>query len=358
MAQIDIQNIAKSYDTIKAVDNITLSIDKGEFFFLLGSSGCGKTTLLRIIAGFIQPDQGDIFFNEKKVTHIPPHKRNTGMVFQNYALWPHMNIYENIAFGLKMHGLTNIEQEKRVKKALQMVQMPDSSERYPNQLSGGQQQRIALARALVLEPEIVLLDEPLSNLDAKLRLEMREQIKQLHRRLGLTMLYVTHDQSEALSLADRIAIMHNGKISQIGSPREIYNRPVNRFVAQFVGETNLIKGEVRSIGEQITVQTAIGDLHSSVKYKDVRLGDPVYCSIRPERLGVLSNGHTHPNTIVGKVIRIVYLGGSEQYFIEMKSGDQLKATEYSIDAEKAETGKTTKVGCDPGDVVLLKREAE
>ena len=217
MVSITIENIVKTFGTVRAVDNLSLQIEKGELFFLLGPSGCGKTTLLRLIAGFEQPDSGRILFNEADVSHLPPHKRNAGMVFQNYALWPHMSVRENLTFGLEMHRVPSAERQERVQRALEMVQMCQYADRAPNQLSGRQQQRVALARALVLEPDMVLMDEPLSNLDAKLRLEMREQIKRIHDEMGLTMVYVTHDQSEALSMASRMVIMQDGHLIQIGT---------------------------------------------------------------------------------------------------------------------------------------------
>ncbi|MCK5738800.1 ABC transporter ATP-binding protein, partial [bacterium] len=218
MAKVQLHQISKSFDNTAVLDNISLTIEDGEFFFLLGPSGCGKTTLLRLIAGFNPPDHGRILLNNKDVTEVPPHKRHTAMVFQNYALWPHMTIRENLAFGLNLQHLSTTEKKDRVNKALQMVQMETYAERTPNQLSGGQQQRVALGRALVLEPAVVLLDEPLSNLDAKLRLDMRVHLQELHQRLNLTMIYVTHDQNEALSLADRMAVLQDGRIRQIGKP--------------------------------------------------------------------------------------------------------------------------------------------
>ena len=356
MVSITIENVVKTFGTVRAVDNLSLQIEKGELFFLLGPSGCGKTTLLRLIAGFEQPDSGRILFNEADVSHLPPHKRNAGMVFQNYALWPHMSVRENLTFGLEMHRVPSAERQERVQRALEMVQMCQYASRAPNQLSGGQQQRVALARALVLEPDMVLMDEPLSNLDAKLRLEMREQIKRIHDEMGLTMVYVTHDQSEALSMASRMVIMQDGHLIQIGTPRETYNRPINRFVADFIGETNLIKGQVSVVGEEATVETPVGKLFSSVVYEGIKVGDSVYCSIRPERLDVLVEGQARRNVLAGEVIRVVYLGDHEGYFLKLSDGTELKVTEYDTEFFKAERGKVAKVGCSPKDVVLLKEE--
>ncbi|MBI2367285.1 MAG: ABC transporter ATP-binding protein, partial [Deltaproteobacteria bacterium] len=225
MVSVKFASVTKVLGQSRAIDNLTLDVGAGELFFLLGPSGCGKTTALRLVAGFYTPDEGRIFFNGHDQTRVPPHKRSTGMVFQNYALWPHMDVRHNIAYGLKMRRVSEAEREKRVNRALEIVQMQAYAERMPNQLSGGQQQRVALARALVIEPDVVLLDEPLSNLDAKLRVEMRAQIKEIHRQIGRTMIYVTHDQAEALSMADRIAVMRRGQLVQVGTPHELYTRP-------------------------------------------------------------------------------------------------------------------------------------
>ena len=354
MVSITIENVVKMFGQVRAVDNVSLRIEKGELFFLLGPSGCGKTTLLRLIAGFYQPDGGRILFADNDVSGVPPHKRNTGMVFQNYALWPHMSVSDNLTFGLEMRRIPPAERKERVEQVLDMVQMREYADRAPNQLSGGQQQRVALGRALVLEPDVVLMDEPLSNLDAKLRLEMREQIKRIHDQLGLTMVYVTHDQSEALSMADRMVIMKGGSISQINTPREIYNRPTSAFVADFIGETNLMEGKVTGVGEGATVETSAGKLLSSVVYDGVQVGDAVYCSIRPERLDVLADGQPCQNVIAGEVVRAVYLGDHEQYFLKLQDGMELKATEFNTEFPKAERGKIAKVGCEPKDVVLLR----
>ena len=240
MIELHLKNVSKLFGETRAVDSITLDVKKGELFFFLGPSGCGKTTCLRTIAGFYQPDEGELYFDDKLMNNIPPHKRNIGMVFQNYALWPHMTVYENVEYGLNVRKVPVDDKKKKIQEVLEIVQMDRYATRNPNQLSGGQQQRIALARALVIEPDILLLDEPLSNLDAKLRLEMRHEIKRIHSEAGITSVYVTHDQKEALSLADRAAVMRDGKIVQIGTPREIYNLPANKFVADFIGETNFV----------------------------------------------------------------------------------------------------------------------
>ena len=356
MVSITIDRVVKIFGTTRAVDDVSLRIGEGELSFLLGPSGCGKTTLLRMIAGFYFPDEGRVLFDDRDMSQVPPHARNAGMVFQNYALWPHMSVRDNLIFGLEMHRVPAAERKERVETALEMVQMAEYAERMPNQLSGGQQQRVALGRALVLEPDVVLMDEPLSNLDAKLRLEMRTQIKRLHEQLGLTMVYVTHDQGEALSMADRMAIMRRGRLEQMGRPREVYHRPESCFVADFIGETNLLKGKVREVGETVVVETAAGELRSTVFFEGVQVGDAVYCSIRPERLGVLADGEEQANALRGEVVRVFFLGNHEQYFLQLPDGGEVKAIEFDVDTSKAAVGQTAFLGCDSGDVVVLRDE--
>ena len=353
MVGITLENLTKRFGEVRAVDDVSLRVEPGELFFLLGPSGCGKTTLLRLLAGFYHPDAGRIRFGERDITGVPPHKRRTGMVFQNYALWPHMTVRENVAFGLEMHDVPTPERRERVARALKMVQMAEYADRSPNQLSGGQQQRVALGRALVIEPDVVLLDEPLSNLDAKLRLEMREQIKRIHGTLGLTMVYVTHDQSEALSMADRTAIMLDGRVVQTGAPRDVYNRPANRFVADFIGETNLLEGKIVSTDGTVAVETAAGRLTSSCPLEGLKTGDAVLCSIRPERLHVVVGNSSAGNVLSGEVVRAVYLGSHEQYFVKLADGSEIKAVEYDARTARAAAGQTVSLTCAPEDVVLL-----
>lgn len=245
MTRIRLENVTKVYGSVVAVDRATLEIEDGEFFTIIGPSGCGKTTTLRMIAGFEVPEEGRIFFDDRDVTFLKPYLRNTAMVFQNYALWPHMTVYDNIAYGLRLRKVPEEEIRRRVRRVLELVDLVGFENRYPLQLSGGQQQRVALARALVVEPSVLLLDEPLSNLDAKLRLEMREELRSLQRRLGITTVYVTHDQLEALSMSDRIAVMNRGRILQVGTPEDLYMRPRNLFVAGFLGRSNLVKVRVK-----------------------------------------------------------------------------------------------------------------
>ncbi len=248
---IVLEDIYKRFGRTEVLKNVSLEIEKGSLFAILGPSGCGKTTLLRIIAGFILPDQGKIYINGVDVTYKPPHKRRAVMVFQNWALWPHMTVYENIAFGLKLKKVPKSEIDRKVKWALELLGLEGLEDRYPSQLSGGQQQRVALARALVVDPEVLLLDEPLSNLDAKLRIKLRAELKRIQRELKITMVYVTHDQEEALALADKIAVMNRGVVEQVGTPEEVYNNPKTPFVASFIGRTTVITGKVVDVKDGI-----------------------------------------------------------------------------------------------------------
>jgi iron(III) transport system ATP-binding protein len=354
MVSITIREVLKTFGAVRAVDSVSLEIAKGELFFLLGPSGCGKTTLLRVLAGFYRPDAGRILFGNNDVTDVPPHKRNTGMVFQNYALWPHMTVRGNLEFGLEMRGVTPALRRERAEKALDMVQMLPYVDRSPNQLSAGQQQRVALARALVLEPDVVLMDEPLANLDAKLRLEMREQIANIHSKLRLTMVYVTHDQAEALSMASRIAVMKGGRIVQVGAPQELYARPADPFVADFIGEANLVKGRIVAVGQSVSVETPVGPLNSTVAYEGAKAGDAVQCAIRPERLRLVAAGEVRQSVLEGELVRSVYLGDHRQHFVRLKGGTMVKAIEYRPEAQAPAPGTPIRLSCETADVVLLR----
>ncbi|MEN9661504.1 MAG: Spermidine/putrescine import ATP-binding protein PotA [Verrucomicrobiota bacterium] len=315
MISIRIQQLTKKFGPITALHQLDLEIAPGELFFLLGPSGCGKTTLLRSLAGFYIPESGKILFGDEDVTRLEPHKRNTGMMFQSYALWPHMTLAENVAFGLEERKVPAAEIKRRVGEALESVRMSEYAQRKPNQLSGGQQQRVALARALVIRPRCLLLDEPLSNLDAKLRLEMRTEIRRVCKEFKLTTVYVTHDQKEALSISDRMAILDGGHIKQVGTPREVYSRPHSKLVANFIGETDFLAGRVVSVtGDRVEVQTNIGH------FKGV-LGDPsrppafgtnITVSIRPE-CWILSTERTGDNSLPGRIGESVYLGEVAQH---------------------------------------------
>jgi len=304
-----------------AVDRASVEIADGELFTLLGPSGCGKTTLLRLIAGFGAPDGGEIWFGDRRVDGLRPYERNIGMVFQNYALWPHMTVRANITYGLKLRRLDGREVERRLAGALAKVNLGGLEERYPGQLSGGQQQRVALARVLVLNPDILLLDEPLSNLDAKIRVQVRAEIRKLQKELGITTVYVTHDQEEALSLSDRVAVMHDGRMLQLAPPKTLYERPVNRFVADFVGTNNLIAGVCREMAAGLVVaETALGPLRCTPSAR-VGPGDRCVLAVRPENVAL---GVGHENTLDGRVVLTSYLGNTLRYEVEVGDGVALK----------------------------------
>ncbi len=322
MVEIILENLRKTFGEVVATDQVTMTLDEGELSTLLGPSGCGKTTLLRLIAGFYQPDSGKIFFDDRDVTKAPPHKRNTGMCFQNYALWPHMSVHDNIAYGLKLkrfegRKFTKSAISKRVNNALDLVRLEGLGERRVHQLSGGQQQRVALARALVIEPDVLLLDEPLSNLDAKLRIEMREEIIRIQQELSITTVYVTHDQHEALSISDKVAVMDRGYVQQFAQPREIYANPQTLFVADFIGQCTFVEGEIKSIGEYIDVTIPNGQVISGKTTIDgypFEIGEGVKCAMRPEDL-FISKSNPDDNEITGTVSRTIYVGNAlEVYF--------------------------------------------
>lgn len=315
---VHIQHLTKQFGDTIALDNVSLEIAAGELFFLLGPSGCGKTTLLRSLAGFYIPEKGSIRFGEQDVTQLPPHKRETGMMFQSYALWPHMTVFQNVAFGLEQRKIPKPQINQRVNEALNMVKMSEYADRKPNQLSGGEQQRIALARALVVHPKCLLLDEPLSNLDAKLRNEMRIEIRDICKKYNLTTVYVTHDQKEALSIADRMAVMDKGRIIQVGAPLKVYKRPANTFVSTFIGESNIIEGTVirTAVGEAI-VETALGTICGSLSDPNSPPceGSKVYASIRPESVH-LSNRPAEDNCMKGRIKKTVYYGEVAHHVFE------------------------------------------
>lgn len=363
MVDVRFDSVTKVLGQVRAVDNLTLEIQSKELFFLLGPSGCGKTTALRLVAGFYTPDEGRILFDGEDKSRIPPHKRNTGMVFQNYALWPHMDVQKNVAYGLNVRKVSDREKQKRIRRALEIVRMDEYANRLPNQLSGGQQQRVALARALVIEPDVVLLDEPLSNLDAHLRTEMRAEIKQIHAEIQRTMIYVTHDQTEALSMADRIAVMRSGQVAQVGPPRTLYARPESFFVAKFIGGTNLLKGRLEEAGDPLVVNTPAGILRAANSPASLSRGDAVYCSVRPESLQVVRTepstktpraaGKRDLNQLVGEVQSITYLGSNEQYTVCLTDGSLVEALEYNPHGTKAEVGNQVTLQFQPQDVVVL-----
>ena len=321
---VHLENVCKSFGTNRVVDHISITIQPGELFFLLGPSGCGKTTLLRCLAGFYIPESGTIRFNDEDITRLPPEDRDTGMVFQSYALWPHLTVAENVAFGLELRKVPKDELKRRVDEALAMVRMSDRATYKPNQLSGGQQQRVALARALVIKPKCLLLDEPLSNLDAKLRLEMRTEIRRICKQAGLTAVYVTHDQKEALSIADRLAILDRGSIQQCGTPQDVYLHPSSKFVANFIGETNFVEGTVRTAAVgRYEVDTVAGPLVSTAEPPEpVRAGDRITVSLRPEVLHVGTQPKDENNVWPALVHDTLYLGEMAQHQVNVGPAGQ------------------------------------
>ena len=326
--RILIERLTKRFGGLAAVNRVDLEVGDGELFTLLGPSGCGKTTLLRCLAGFYRPDEGTIRFGDRVVTTLPPYERNIGMVFQNYALWPHMTVVQNIAYGLKLRKLSREEIQRRVADGLTKVNLTGMEARYPGQLSGGQQQRVALARALVLNPDILLLDEPLSNLDAKIRVQVRAEIRKLQQMLQITTIYVTHDQEEALTLSDRVAVMRDGAVLQVAAPKALYERPSSRFVADFVGTNNLLDGRVTG-GEApapLVVRTALGEFRALAN-ANLKAGDACVISIRPENVAIAA-GSTPPvdgNHVRGRVSFSSYLGSALRYDVEAPGGLILKA---------------------------------
>ena len=326
MAFIEIQNLFKRFKKVVAINHIKLGIEKGEMLTLLGPSGCGKTTTLRCIAGLEKPDEGDIVIDGKPMLSqgfVEPSKRGIGMVFQNYAVWPHMKVYNNIVYGLKLKRLSRQSIKEKAQKVLELVGLDGLEDRYPAQLSGGQQQRVALARALVGNPKVLLLDEPLSNLDAKLREELRFEIKSLVRRMGITSVYVTHDQAEAMVISDRVAVMETGNIVQIGPPKEIYEKPINRFVADFIGTMNFIAGKVVEVGSnsnEVYVRAQFSEklLCTMSDSTAVRIDENIYASIRPEDVQIFTESpQARENLFKGSIVHKAYLGNFLYFFVNV-----------------------------------------
>ena len=358
MVTITIQELTKRFSGSVVLSSVDLQIAAGELFFLLGPSGCGKTTLLRHIAGFYTPDAGKIWFDDEDVTRLPAHKRGTGMMFQSYALWPHLNVAQNVAFGLEERKRPRREIEHRVSEALEQVKLDGLGTRKIQQLSGGQQQRVALARALVIRPKCLLLDEPLSNLDAKLRLEMRTEIRQIVKQHGLTAIYVTHDRDEALSMADRMAIMDAGKLMQVGAAPEIYLNPASRMVAEFIGETNFVEG--RALRESsragfYDVETPFGVLRGRTDATwQPASGQPVMMSVRPEAL-TFGSVLDSPNRFPGRIIDTTYLGATVQYLVQVTGGPLIKVCETNPQDIRMPGEDEVRVMASMGDVVILRK---
>ncbi len=338
--QVIIKDAVKRYGNFTALNGVSLDIHEGEFFTLLGPSGCGKTTLLRMIAGFNSIEGGDFFFGDKRINDVPAHKRDIGMVFQNYAIFPHLTVRENVAYGLKARKIPAKDIAPRVDEALELVQISHLADRKPNELSGGQQQRVALARAFVIEPSVLLMDEPLSNLDAKLRVQMRSVIKKLQRRLGITTIYVTHDQEEALAISDRIAVMKDGHIMQIGTPNEIYAKPQNPFVAGFIGVSNFLDCEVNAQNGEAVVSIK-NELEIRVPVRRDYAGK-AKISARPEQLFFSEDG------MPGKILFSTFLGDYIEYEVQLDDGQSLIVNEYTKDTTAVHTdGESVHLSFDP-----------
>ncbi len=349
--EVIIRDAVKRYGNFTAVSGVSLNIKEGEFFTLLGPSGCGKTTLLRMIAGFNSIEGGDILFGERRINSVPAHKRDIGMVFQNYAIFPHLTVEENVAYGLKAKKVPAKDIGPRVTEALRLVQIEQLCKRKPNELSGGQQQRVALARAFVIEPSVLLMDEPLSNLDAKLRVQMRSVIKKLQRRLGITTIYVTHDQEEALAISDRIAVMRDGEIMQVGSPLDVYTKPQNPFVAGFIGISNFIDCTVEG-GDPANARVNVkGEIALTLPLKKAYSGE-ARISARPEQLRFAGQG------MPGRVNLSVFLGDFIEYEITLDNGQTLQLNEYTKDTTNVHAdGERVFIGFDPNRISLYGKES-
>ena len=362
MTDIRLEDISKVYGSgasaAVAVDQVTLWVEEGEFFFLLGPSGCGKTTLLRIIAGLTAPTRGRVLLGGKDVTDQRVEDRNTALVFQNYALWPHMTVRDNVEFGPKMRGVGSQRRHEVAQENLARVEMTALARRKPNQLSGGQQQRVALARALAAEPDCLLLDEPLSNLDAKLRLHMRQQLRSLVKSTGTTAVYVTHDQKEALSMADRIAVMDSGRVVQVGRPEEVYDRPATRFVADFLGEANFVAAAVSSPGPPARLETPLGALLASAA-DGLAVGTAVTCCIRPERIALAAGQAAAPPAgaaaLSATAESCIYLGELRQYTCRLAGDVRWKVFVLADRAGPIDRGQPVTLHVAAGDVAVLTR---
>jgi putative spermidine/putrescine transport system ATP-binding protein len=352
---VTIRGVAKRYGMTTVLHGFDLDVNPGEFVTLLGPSGSGKTTILMILAGFVRPNAGSIKVGEEEIVAMPPHKRNVGMVFQNYALFPHMDVFQNVAFPLRQRGVSATEIASRVREALGLVQLGEYAERRVDQLSGGQRQRVALARAIVFEPRILLMDEPLSALDKKLRERMQIEIRHLHERLGMTTIYVTHDQREAITMSDRVAVMNAGRIAQLDTPRGLYARPRTRFVAEFIGESSFlpveVKGAAVTFGGQPLRMTETVDRGAARQW----------LVVRPEKLSIL-NGHVDDviNQFQGRVKEVVYQGESFICYVTLSDGSELSVRNYSRGdalARLPETGQPIRLGLSPEDVVLVPEDS-
>ncbi len=357
---LEIVNVSKYFDDFAAVKNVSIRIEENEFFSILGPSGCGKTTLLRMIAGFEEPDSGDILLDGKSILSQPPNKRPINTIFQNYALFPHLTVFENIAFPLRLKKVHEVEIKEKVEKLLSLVRLEEHSKKKPSQLSGGQKQRVSLARALANEPKILLLDEPVSALDAKLRQELLVELDNLHDKVGITFIYVTHDQAEALSVSDHVAVMNSGNLVQYGTPYEIYESPKSLFVSTFIGETNLLKGEVIEILEENYLKVDFPGLGEVICYKDkdVKVADEIIVTLRPEKIRLSINQPvSSTNVFRGIVDETIYMGYQTKYFVKTENGYILKVykqhAKYLLDEKIIQWKDEVYVSWDPDDSFIV-----
>ncbi|CAH1663589.1 Spermidine/putrescine import ATP-binding protein PotA [Hyphomicrobiales bacterium] len=351
MSSLSLRALSKSYGPVQAVRGVDLDVNEGEFLSLLGPSGCGKTTTLQMVAGFVPPTTGSIVVDGQDLTSIAPEKRDMGVVFQSYALFPHMNVAQNIGFGLEMRRVERGELKRRVEEALAMVRLAGLEGRYPSELSGGQRQRVAIARALAIRPRVLLLDEPMSNLDAKLRGEMHVELRSLQRRLGITAILVTHDQVEAMTMSDRIAVMTNGGIAQLGTPQEVYDRPASQFASSFLGHTNVLSGRIESrIADEATVR--VGPTSFRTRVAKDRVTPEIAVFVRPERLRL---GSPDQATLQGRVSTRLFLGGSWIYEIETELG-MLRITQQNTGTVQPEEGETIGVSWNAEDLRVIATE--
>ena len=350
---VELAGVTKRFGEFVAVDDLSLDIYEGEFFSLLGPSGCGKTTTLRMIAGFEEPTEGGISVAGDPVRGVPPYRRPVNTVFQSYAIFPHLNVFDNVAFGLRRSGVKGEELQSRVTDACEMVQLSGFEKRKPSMLSGGQQQRVALARALINRPKVLLLDEPLGALDLKLRKEMQLYLKDLQHEVGITFIYVTHDQEEALTMSDRIAVMSEGKVQQVADPPTLYELPKNRFVADFIGQTNVFAGTVESANDRgITLLTPSGEkVEATAPEANVAVGEEVHAAVRPEKIRFGSEGD---NTMIVKIHQVVYLGVSIQYIADLPGGEKLILYQQNTAEEyHPEIGEEARVSWDAQNCLIL-----
>ena len=358
---VELRNIMKKFQNNVVVQDFNLQVEQGEFISFLGPSGCGKTTTLNMIAGFLEPDGGDLFIKGKRMNGVPPYKRELGMVFQTYSLFPHMTVAENIAYGLKLRKVGKAEMQERVQRVLSLVKLPHVADRYPKQLSGGQRQRIAIARALVIEPSLLLLDEPLSNLDAKLREELRDELKRLHHEIGVTTIFVTHDQEEALSLSDRIVVLNHGRVEQIGTPLEIYNQPASEFVHTFIGKTNRMEGEVvEAAGDRVTVVTSEGlRIEAARQSRSFTPRQKVAVFVRPERITLSETPASDAANKVQGNLQISSFLGSYTETVVHAGGHTLSVKVQMID-QAASLNAGTEVWCQwrAEDVLVMPAERD